>query len=147
VHNAEEWLTIGRALPRVGTALSGLLRQPVALPSLATYRVALAVVTVLGFVAYAAAVRWPPARYGLVVLQAVMALNIATHVALALLLRGYAPGVVTAVLVEGPTSWLIYRSLRKEPWVAAWQWRWLLPLAILVHAALLLALLPSAVAN
>lgn len=70
--------------------------------------------TTLALAAYGLALRWPAARYALIVLQAAMTLNVAVHVCAALVLGGYSPGVVTAVLVEAPTSWVVYRKLREE---------------------------------
>jgi hypothetical protein len=141
VHNAEEWLTIGRALPQVESALSGYLGRPVMLPSVDMYHMALVALTALAIAAYGMALRWPSTAYVLVVLQAVMALNVIVHVVVTLAIAGYAPGVVSAILVEGPVSWLLYGRLRREAWMTANQWRWLLPLALIVHASLPVALL------
>jgi uncharacterized protein with HXXEE motif len=41
-------------------------------------------------------------------------MNVLTHVGGAVLLGGYAPGLVTAVLVEAPASVILFRRLRRE---------------------------------
>jgi hypothetical protein len=140
VHNLEEALTIGAALPRLQDRWTRWAGRPVALPSDVQFQRALVVLTVAVGALYLLA--WTSDRfaYALVVVQAVMALNIASHVASAVLLGGYAPGLVTALLVEAPVSALVYRRLRGG-WMTPAQWRLLLPLALLLHGPALAGLL------
>ena len=118
VHNLEEAFTIAAARPRLEALWSTLLGCPVALPSVHESHLALAVVTGLAFGVLVLARFWEPASYALVVLQAVMTVNVLTHVVGALLLRGYAPGVVTALLVEAPTSAFVFRRVRAAGWMS-----------------------------
>lgn len=111
-HNAEEALTLGPALPRTRALLAEWLGRPVALPSARQYQLALLALTAAVFLLWLAARARPAAARALVVVQAVMALNVLWHVAAAIVLGGYAPGVVTAVLVEAPASVLVYRWWR-----------------------------------
>ena len=73
-----------------------------------------ALLAAFAFALWLAARRWRGAATALVALQAVMAVNVLTHVAGAVLLGGYAPGLVTAVLVEAPVSVILFRRLRRE---------------------------------
>ncbi len=79
---------------------------------------------------------------GLVVLQAGMALNILSHVGAAIAVRGYAAGVVTAVLVYVPFSWRFFSLAWREEWVSRRFLRWspVLALSLLPLLFVLLAL-------
>jgi hypothetical protein len=141
LHDVEEALTLGAALPRLQAAAGQLLARPIVLPSEAQYERALIVLTAAVAALYVAARVWDRLAYALVVVQAVMALNVCAHVAFALLLGGYAPGLVTALLVEAPVSLFVLQRLRASAWMTPTQWRLLPPLAVLLHGPALLALL------
>ena len=114
LHNLEEALTMRAALPQMQGKWSAFLGRPVSLPSAHQYDVALVLITAFAFALWLAAGRWSGAATALVALQVVMAVNVLTHVAGAVLLGGYAPGLVTAVLVEAPVSVILFRRLRRE---------------------------------
>ena len=141
IHNLEEAFTIGAALPRLQTMLSTLLGRDLVLPSAQQYRLALSILTGIGFGVLLLARIWDQAAYALVVLQAVMTLNVVSHVVGAVLLESYVPGVVTAILVEAPTSAVVFSRLRRRKWMSTAQWRSLPLLAILLHAGVLVGLL------
>ena len=117
LHNLEESLTLGAALPRLEAAVVAL---------------------------YVLARVWDRLAYALVVVQAVMTVNVGVHVAFAVLLGGYAPGLLTAVLVEAPASVLVLRQLRRSAWMTRTQWRLLPWLAAFLHGPGLVALLKGA---
>jgi hypothetical protein len=141
VHNVEEAFAIGAALPRLEATWSRLLGRPVVLPSAQQYDTALAVVTGIAFGVFFLARLWDPASYALVVLQAVMTLNVLMHVLGTVLVGRYAPGVVTAILVEAPTSVVVFRRLGEARWMSPTQWRLLPFLAVLLHGPALVGLL------
>src|SRR5262245_41447448 len=145
LHNAEEALFFPPYIPLV---LSRLPRgwQALAAP-LTTGQVwsALAVVTASAF-----AVAWwadrdpesPLATWLLLLIQATVFLNAVWHVAVALVLfDGYAPGVVTAVLINLPFSVYLLRRAAAERWLGRPPLWGLLPGAIVLHGPLLAALL------
>ena len=145
MHNAEEALFFPRYLPFVLARLPAGW-QAVAAP-LTTGQVwlALAVVTALGVAASAWAERRPAspaALWPVLLMQATMLVNALWHVAVAIVLfRGYAPGLVTALLLNLPFSVYLLRRAAAERWVgrpALWA---LLPGAILLHGPLLATLL------
>jgi len=78
----------------------------------------------------------------LLLIQATVLLNVAWHVAAAaLLFDGYAPGLVTAVVVNLPFSIYLLGRASREAWVGA-PARWALaPAALLMHGPLLSSLL------
>jgi hypothetical protein len=85
--------------------------------------------------------RWHTALYGLVLLQGVMALNVLSHTAGALMLGEYSPGLVTAWVLEAPLSVVIFQRLRSEPWMTRVKWGALVPLVLLMHGPVLRAAL------
>lgn len=136
VHNAEEALMIGRTLPRVSALGERAFGPDFVLPTPTEYRVTLLILTLVGFVLYGVARYWRPGVYALLVLQATMAVNVVTHTLAAVALGGYAPGLVSAWVVEAPASWYVLRRVRRAAWMAKWQWWMLLPLAITLHLLL-----------
>jgi hypothetical protein len=133
VHNLEEALTFGAMLPRLSALWTRLVGRPVALPSESDLQRVLIVVSIATIALWVAA-RWlRPAAYALVVIQAVMVVNVVSHVAAAALLGGYAPGVATALLVEAPASFVVFIRLSQDDWRTPFERRLLWPLAVLLH--------------
>jgi len=91
----------------------------------AAIRWALVVLTVMAFVVTYFSERkgpesiWAYLTFGYIV--AVLVNVVVPHVPVAIVFRGYAPGVVTAVLINLPLmSWLAWRAI-KEKWVSGWK--------------------------
>ena len=137
VHNAEEAVTISLVLPRVQAKAASLLGPWATIPSAEQYLVALAVLTAAAFVLWWLALQWDSLSYALVVLQATMALNVLSHLGGVVLFGGYAPGVVTAVLVEAAVSVVVYRRITRAGWMSRRQWMWLPILALVLHGPVL----------
>jgi hypothetical protein len=132
-HNAEEGLTMGRFLDAHRELLPGLLRAMTG----ERFAVSLAVATLVGLVAAAGAARRPQGAWLLlfIALQATMGVNALQHVGMALYLRSYAPGVVTAAALYLPYSLALVGGALRAEWVAA------RPLALASLA--LIALMPG----
>ena len=117
LHNAEEMLTIPSFLPRA-QGLANSLDLPVLLPSLSQYGSAMAFATLLPFVLVAVGATGRPAAWknvlvGLV--QAGLAWNILLpHIPAALCFRGYAPGFLTAMLVNAPFTYYFFERALRE---------------------------------
>lgn len=122
----------------------GILHFP---PSPAEFLLALVIVTVLPylFAALAQLGRSPRARRtGMVLLsgtQAVMLLNVLSHLGSAALLRGYAPGMVTALALNLPFSLLFFGMALRQGWLVKRHLLWLALAAVLFHGPGLLGLL------
>ena len=91
----------------------------------AAIRSALLVLTIMAFVVTYFSERKGPqsvwAYLGFGYIVAVLVNVMVPHVPVAIVFRGYAPGVVTAVLVNLPLmSWLSWRAV-KEKWVSGWR--------------------------
>jgi hypothetical protein len=141
VHNAEEALTVGRYTPAVLALVPDAVRR--IMPSRQYIYVALVVATSIpiGLALVARRERRSWATYGLLLVAAVMLVNVVWHSVAAALLRGYAPGVVTAVAVNLPVMALSLRWARRESWLsngALWLY---VGIGVMLHGAGLLALL------
>ncbi len=115
LHNAEEaiWMPAWDA--------SHAAQLPVAVPGAAKIRIALAVLTLIAFVATYLSARkgpqsiWAYLTFGYII--AMLANVFIPHLPAAILFREYTPGVVTAVLIN--LLLMLYLSLRavKDGWV------------------------------
>jgi uncharacterized protein with HXXEE motif len=137
LHNLEEGVFFPRYVPRVLSRLPAGVRDWIGPVSLREMGVALALATVipLGISLWAAA--RPASRTALwlvLAMWATLLLNVAWHVAAALVLfGGYAPGVATAVVLNLPLAVLALRRARAEEWVSR-RARWaLVPGAVAFH--------------
>jgi hypothetical protein len=73
--------------------------------------------------------------------QMVVLVNVVAHLAAALWVGGYAPGLVTALLVNLPFSVFLFRRALRGSWVKPRDLAWLLLAALLVHGPGLLGLM------
>ncbi|HEX6749983.1 MAG TPA: HXXEE domain-containing protein [Longimicrobium sp.] len=143
VHNYEEMLTIERALPRVVEHLPASLAAFV--PTLEQMYFALALATVIPWVIFLIA------RFGtragvalLLLLQCIVLVNVAWHAAAAVFLRGYAPGLVTAIAFNLPFSIYLLRRAYREEWIRRRTLLVFLPLAVLLHGPLIFGVIQLA---
>ena len=145
VHNAEEALFFPRYLPFVLYRLPAAWQAVIAPLTTGQVGGALAVVTAVAFIVAWWADRSPDsalALWLLLLIQASVLLNVVWHVAAAVVLfGGYAPGVVTALVLNLPFSIYLLRRAVREQWLGRGA-RWALaPAAIVLHGPLLAALL------
>lgn len=133
VHNVEEAVMISPKLPVVQATLRGVVGPWATVPSAGQYVAVLVILTLAVFALWRAALRHDGLAYGLVVFQATMTLNVLNHVGGAVLLKGYAPGIVTALFVEAVTSVVVFRRVRRAGWMSRRQWRWAAIWALVLH--------------
>jgi hypothetical protein len=146
-HNAEEAITFPSYLPAVSAQL------PTGLPAITDSQmlVALAIVTVIPL----AVVSWANARpasraalWSALLIQTVVLINVASHVAVAVfILHGYGPGLATALALNLPFSVYLLRRAWREQWVSRRAFAALVPGAIVVHGPLIVGLVLLAGAN
>lgn len=107
------------------------------------FLLALAVVTLAPYAFAASGPLERRSRAFLLVLatQMVVLVNVAAHVAAAVWARGYAPGLVTALLVNLPFSLFLFRRALRGAWVKPRDLAWLLVAALLVHGPGLVGLM------
>lgn len=145
MHNAEEAVFFPRYLPLVLGRLPETWRSLAGPITLGQVWAALGFVTLVPFgLATWAELRPEKAApvWLLLLTQATVLLNVVWHVsAAALVFNGYAPGVVTAVVLNLPFSIYLLRRAAGESWLSP-RARWaLLPGALLVHGPVLSGLL------
>jgi thiamine transporter ThiT len=145
LHNAEEALFFPRYLPFVLYRLPAGWQAVIAPLTTGQVLGALAVVTGAAFLVAWWADRSPGnamALWLLLLIQATVLLNVVWHAAAAVVLfGGYAPGVVTALLVNLPFSVYLLRRADRERWLSRGALWALVPAAIVLHGPLLAALL------
>jgi hypothetical protein len=144
-HNTEEALTFPRYLPLVWERVPDSWRSIAGPITLGQVWVALAVVTLIPCVLAAWAALRPDQvapLWLLLLVQATLLLNAIWHLGAAIVLfDGYAPGLVTAVLLNLPFGVYVLRRAARENWVSR-RARWaLLPSAVAVHGPAVSALL------
>lgn len=145
VHNAEEALTFPAYLPVVRARLPVFVQPYMADIQPDGLRVALLWATVIPF----AVVLWVTmrpsslgARWCALLVQAVIAVNVVSHLTVAaIVMRGYSPGLVSAVLVNAPLSVYLFRRAAREGWLSRAALRALWPAALLVHGPGLIGLI------
>lgn len=138
LHNLEEAVFMKGFLSRFGD------RLPILPP--VTFGQFLLALTLVTLAPYAFAASGPLERRSrafLLVLgtQMVVLVNVASHLAAAVWARGYAPGLVTALLVNLPFSLFLFRRALRASWVRPRDLAWLLVAALLVHGPGLVGLM------
>src|SRR5271166_6410980 len=134
LHTIEEYLTFPAFLSSENR-LPPWLPPPRLLPSSQSLHVALVMATVLPLAVIAWAISRP--RKALLVsvlfLECILLVNAGWHVFAAWVRGGYAPGVITAVLINLPFGVYVLRKAVKEQWIPA-QTAWLLVgIALALH--------------
>ena len=108
LHNLEEALTFGAFRQAAETLLRKLTSSEFSTPSYHSFLSALVVVSLIAALAMAWAILQPSRRSALVLVQGlawIMLINVfVPHVPAAILLGGYAPGLITAVFVNLPIA-------------------------------------------
>jgi hypothetical protein len=144
LHNTEEALTFPRYLPIVQERAPDFVKPYLAGITYPTMLWALTLATLVPLAVVVWAVARPSSRVALwfaVTLQAVVAINVVSHVlAAAFLLRGYSPGVATAVLVNAPFSVYFYRRAAREHWLPRRALLSTWPAAVFIHGPGLLGI-------
>ncbi|HSQ19544.1 MAG TPA: HXXEE domain-containing protein [Blastocatellia bacterium] len=120
LHNAEE--TVWMPAWHVGRRLADVMGRP---PGAGEIRVALFGFIVLAFaVTYLSTRRGPNSIWAYLTFGYIIAMltNVfVPHVTAAILLRGYSPGLVTAVLINLPVMSILAIRMVREGWVRGWK--------------------------
>lgn len=144
LHNSEEGLAARRLLEFLQSHAPRFLREFYAGITVFELQVGLIILTALGIVVTAVAVRSSTASasaFGMMVFAAVLGLNAVAHIGLSIAARSYMPGLVTAIVLTLPVSVLLLLRARREAWVTTSVFWAAFPVAALVHGPLLAAFL------
>ena len=140
VHNAEEASAAARMLGFMQSSAPIALRAFYEGINTSELRASLMVVTLLGAIVTACAVRSPQSSrwaYTMLVFAAVLGLNSLAHVALAGIARSYMPGLVTSLTLTLPVAVIILVRGRREEWVSSSAYWTALSLAVVIHGPVL----------
>lgn len=136
IHNVEEALMMPGFLEARNSAVPDWIST--LLPPI-TYRQFLIALIIVTAVPYLIAWLGHPGSersaglYLLLGFQVVMLINVLAHGVMAVLMKGYAPGVVTAFLINLPFSVYLLRRAMRERWVPSRVMLSLFPLALIIH--------------
>jgi len=144
LHNAEEALAFRRYLPLISRRLPAAVaaRVDVTYPQMLAALVIATVVPIL-LIAWVARRPADPTRlWFAVLLQVVVMLNVVSHLAAAaFVMRGYSPGLATALSINLPFSIYLLRRAVRERWIGRSALAMTVPAALLVHGPLLAGLI------
>ena len=144
LHNLEEALFMPRFLPLDPDLIPSALRPLLAELTYAQFLAVLLPVTILPFLIAARGNLHRSGSGGIFLLlgcQAVVLLNVFSHIASALVLGGYVPGLLTALLPNLPFSIYVFRKATRERWISRWALFSLPALALFVHGPVLISLM------
>jgi hypothetical protein len=137
IHDGEEYFAFPRFVPSLGRQLSGWLPAPALQHNMANLHLALILATVLPAIFIVWAI-FSPRQWLLIaalLVEAVLLVNAFAHTLAAVLLGGYVPGLITAVLINLPFGFYVFRRAVRERWIrasVAWQ---LIAVAVALHVA------------
>lgn len=135
-HNVEEALTVPHYLREIATLAPPPLDRLASAVTTTVFIEGAIVVTVVAASVAAWAIRQPRsplACWSFLLFQSVVLLNTVPHVVAAIALRGYAPGLATAVVVNLPLSLHLLARAWHETWVERRAFAALAPAAVVVH--------------
>lgn len=141
IHNLEEALLMPAFIERRNASVPGPMRE--ILPPV-TYRQFLTALIIITIIPYLIALLWLGRRwalYALLGLQVVMLINVLAHTLMALFLRGYAPGLATAILINLPFSLYLLRRAVKDRWISLRAAALMFPVGLLIHGPALAGLM------
>ena len=144
VHNLEEALSMPRFLPLNPDLIPSALRPLLAELTYAQFLAVLLPVTVLPFLIAARGDLHRRGSGGIFLLlgcQAVVLLNVFSHIASALVLGGYVPGLLSALVLNLSFSIYLFQRACRERWISRGALLSLPALALLLHGPVLIGLM------
>jgi hypothetical protein len=140
----EEALAMPHYLPVAQSRAPQILQPLLTAVSVPAFLVAVSLATLAPLVIVTWAALRPDARWAhwaAAVVQATLALNVLSHVASVVAMRGYAPGAATAVLLNLPFSVYFFTRAARLGWLSPRALWATIPAAIIVHGPGLIGLL------
>jgi hypothetical protein len=141
IHNLEEAIVMPAFLEKRNRAVRGALSDVLPPVNYRQFLTALLIITVIPYLVTLLWLKRGWATYLLIALQVVMLINVFAHVMMAIFLRGYAPGLLTALLINLPFSLYLLKRAVAEGWVTKRSVIWMFPLGLLIHGPVLAGLM------
>ena len=135
LHNSAEYLTFPAFLSSPGGRLSGWFSLAGPLYISHELHVALVLATVLPLlvIAWAILSQHKALLLAVLLVESVLLVNVGAHVLASFLKGGYAPGLITAVLINLPFGIYVLRRAVKEQWIRANVASQLIDVAVVLH--------------
>lgn len=141
IHNLEEALVMPAFLEKRNAAVPGPMREIVPPVNYRQFLIALIIITIIPYLIALLWLNRSWAVYVLVCFQVVMLINVLAHTLMAIFLRGYAPGLLTAILINLPFSLYLLKRALTERWISGKALALMFPLGLLIHGPLLMGLM------
>jgi hypothetical protein len=141
IHNLEEAVVMPAFIERRNASVPGAMREIIPPVTYKQFLIALAIITVIPYLVALLWLRRGWAAYLLVGLQVVMLINVCAHTLMALFLRGYAPGLATALAINLPFSLYLLKRAVEEKWMSKKAVAWMFPIGLLIHGPVLAGLM------
>jgi hypothetical protein len=141
IHNLEEAVVMPAFLERRNASVPGSMRGILPPVTYKQFLIALVIITITPYLVTLFWLRRGWAVYLLVGFQVVMLINVFAHALMALFLRGYAPGLITALLINLPFSLYLLKRAVDERWVSKKAAVWMFPIGLLIHGPVLAGLM------
>jgi hypothetical protein len=141
IHNLEEAVVMPAFIEKRNASVPDSLREFIPPVTYKQFLIALAIITIIPCIV---ALFWVTRRwavYLLVGFQVVMLINVFAHTLMALSLRGYAPGLVTALIINLPFSLYLLKRAVSEKWMSKRAVLWMFPIGLLIHGPVLAGLM------
>jgi hypothetical protein len=136
-HNLEEAVFMPSVLARRNSAVPNLLHGLLPPITYGQFLVALLIMTafpyLIAWFATRERERVGPGLLLLVSIQVMMLVNVFAHAGMAMLIGGYAPGIVTAIAVNLPFSIYLLRHAVRERWVSGRAMALIVPIGLVLH--------------
>lgn len=140
IHNLEEALLMPAFLEKRNASIPSSLREIIPPVTYRQFLIALIIITIIPYaIALFLNYRW--GVYLLVGFQVVMLINVFAHLMTAIFLKGYGPGLVTALVINLPFSLYLLRRVLIERWMSKRAVALMFPVGLLIHGPALMGLM------
>jgi hypothetical protein len=141
IHNLEEALLMPAFIEKRNASVPGQLREIIPPVTYQQFLTALVIITVIPYLVALLWLNRAWAVYLLVGLQVVMLINVCAHTLMALFLRGYAPGLATALVINLPFSLYLMKRAVREKWMSGKAVALMFPIGLVIHGPALAGLM------
>lgn len=141
IHNLEEAVAMPAFIEKRNAAVPGSMREFIPPVTYKQFLIALIIITIIP---YLIALLWLDRKWAIYLLvdfQVVMLINVFAHVMMAMFVRGYAPGLATALIINLPFSLYLLRRAVSEKWISMRAAVWMFPIGLLIHGPVLAGLM------
>ena len=144
LHNLEEFFVMQNTFPGPVSKFPEWIQRFLPMITREQFALALILITIIPCLLLLfgqLTLRWRESILVLIQFQVVIFLNVFSHVIAAVMMGGFSPGIVTAILLNFPFSLLLFRYGLKNEWVRPKIFAAMFPIGLIVLGPGMLALL------